>query len=160
MSDLTDVFLRHVTACAIIPAGAGRHLARGSSVAAEAFGAKVGSGFRPWLNMRVVAGGTTQASVALPITLTQRHHRVMFKERGNRSARLCWRLKDRYRFVQRRTGTKIQIFLARLQYSSSGSLVAIHADVIREPTRQLGRIDDRVVKFACHRHLPASFIHV
>ena len=38
--------------------------------------------------------------------------------------------------------------------------MAIHADVIGEPTGQLGRVNDRVVKFTCHRQLPASFIHV
>src|SRR5579864_5683485 len=110
--------------------------------------------------MRVVAGHTAQASIALAVALTHSHHRIVLKKRGNLSTRLHRQLKDRYCLVERRTGTKIQIFLAGLQYSSRGSLVAIHADVIREPTGQLGRVNDRVVKFTCHRQLPASFIHV
>ena len=84
----------------------------------------------------------------------------MLKQWGDCGAGLKRRLENRHGFVERRTRTKIGIRLAGLQYAGGGPLVAIHADVIRQPEGQLGRIDNRPVYFAGERQFPASLIHM
>src|SRR2546421_1271954 len=90
------------------------------------------------LGRGLVVGIVTALATHLPsagaIALTQCHRGVVFQE-----IRVWWRTaqkrnsKNPHRVIQRRTGAKVGIVSAWLQDSRVSPLMAIHANIIRQP---------------------------
>ena len=96
---------------------------------------------------------------AAAIALAQSHRVIVFEQRRFRGPRIDRGFQNGDGVIQRRAGTEIGLGLAWLE-SANVSLMAIHADVVREPGWKFGRVYDRAIDGAGNRLSRQPFVHV
>src|SRR5439155_12590236 len=109
----------------------------------------------------IVTGDAEQPTAAFHIALAQRFgHEVLEQRVAGRFT--AANRQDEYseRVGQRSPGPEVSIALAGHQGPGIQTLVAVHTDVVGEPARQLGRINDAPINIAAERRGHAAFLDV
>src|SRR6478735_9312577 len=109
--------------------------------------------------MRIVTGLATEFLSGAAVALAQCHRVIVFEQRRFGGPRINRSLQNGNCIVQRRAGTEIGLGLARLQ-SANVSLMAIHADIVREPGWKFGRVYDRAIDGAGNRLSRQPFVNM
>src|SRR5438552_17713591 len=144
--------LRHMTADAVVrrlllPSYGHVKPAASLAVTAEATGAEVRRSFgRARLPVRIVTRQATQLAAARPIARAPFHRLVMFEQVALlrfRWARFRRQAENCESTDQRRTRTKIAVLPARQENARVACLMALNADILRQPGRQPCGIHDR-----------------